>query len=376
MAVRRDYYEILGVDRKASEEEIKRAFRRLAMEYHPDRNRNEDAEQRFKEVSEAYQVLSDAEKRQTYDRFGHAGLGGNGVGQGFEDADIFGGFGDIFDAFFGGGFRRRPRAGPQRGSDLQVALDLDFNEAALGTEKEVTINRLERCERCKGNRSEPGTSPQTCATCKGAGQVRRSQQSLFGQFVQVVPCPTCDGEGQSIPRPCTQCGGAGQERKSRARIVTIPSGADDGTRIRLAGDGNAGSLGGPPGDLYVVLRVQPHRYFERDGFDLLYELPINFVQAALGDTVEVPTLEGTTPLKIPAGIQSGTVQRVRNEGVPYLRRKGRGDLLVSVRVVTPTSLSPDQRELFEKLAGYMERDEETEQSDEGWFDRLRNRFGS
>ncbi|PKB65657.1 MAG: molecular chaperone DnaJ [SAR202 cluster bacterium Io17-Chloro-G3] len=369
MTIKRDYYEILGVGRNASDEDVKRAFRHLAMEYHPDRNKEANAVDRFKEVNEAYQVLSDPDKRSAYDRFGHAAVNGNS--QGFDGADIFGGFGDVFDAFFGGGFGRRQRHGPQRGQDLQIALTLSFKEAALGVDKDITFSRTETCQRCDGNRGELGTKPEVCSNCRGSGQVRRSQQSLFGQFVQVVACPTCAGEGHTISDPCKQCRGTGLERKPVTRAVTIPPGVDDGSRVRLSREGSAGAMGGPRGDLYIAIEAQQHTYFDRNGFNLLYELPLNFSQAALGDTVEVPTLDGTTPVRIPTGIQSGTILRVKGEGVPYLQRKGRGDLLISVRVVTPTSLTSDQLQLFEQLSAQLNSPPKPNENDESWFNRFK-----
>ena len=374
MPTKRDYYEVLGVSSSSSDEEIKKAFRRLALEYHPDRNRDADAEGRFKEVNEAYQVLSNPEKRTAYDRFGHAAVSTDGgTSRGFEGFDTFGGFGDIFDAFFGG-FGRRTRTEPRGGRDLELGLTLSFEEAVLGTQREVEVSRTEVCERCQGSRSEPGTSVDRCATCRGSGQVRRSQQSLFGQFVQVVACPTCKGEGQVVSQPCTQCRGSGHERRTRKLTVTLPAGVGDGLQMRLSGDGDAGSMGGPPGDLYVVLHVKAHKLFQRDGYDLLFELPVNFAQAALGDAIDVPTIQGKTSLNIPAGVQPGTVLRIKGEGVPHLQRKGRGDLLVTVRVVTPRSLGPEEQRLFEELAKRLESADGTGE-DKGWFDRIKEGFG-
>ncbi len=374
MTTKRDYYDVLGVSSSASDEEIKKAFRRLALEYHPDRNKKTDAEERFKEINEAYQVLSNPEKRAAYNRFGHDGVSANGgMGRGFEGFDTFGGFGDIFDAFFGG-FGSRARTGPQRGHDLEMGLTLSFEEAALGIQREVEVSRAELCERCRGSRSEPGTSRERCATCRGSGQVRRSQQSLFGQFVQVVTCSTCGGEGQVIARPCTQCRGGGYERHTRRLPVTIPAGVEDGSQFRLTGEGDAGSRGGPAGDLYLVLHVKEHKLFRRDGYSLLFELPINFAQAALGGTVDVPTLQGRISLKIPAGVQPGTVLRVKGEGVARLRGRGRGDMLITVRVVTPRSLDPEERRLFEELSNRLESVEGADE-EKGWFDRIRETLG-
>ncbi len=348
MVSKRDYYEVLNVSPGASEEEVRKAFRHLALEYHPDRNKSPDADVRFKEINEAYQVLSDPEKRAAYDRFGHAGVGGNGgAGRGFEGVDTFGGFGDIFDAFFGGVGRRT--AEPRRGRDLEMGLTLSFEEAALGARREIEVSRTERCERCKGTRAEPGTSAVTCSTCHGSGQVRRSQQSLFGQFLQVVTCTTCGGEGKVVTKPCISCRGAGAERHTRKLGVNIPAGVDDSSQVRLAGEGDAGSMGGPSGDLYLAVHVKEHKLFRRQGSDLLLELPINFAQAALGDKVEVPTLQGKTTLEIAAGVQSGATFRIKGEGVAHLDRKGRGELIVTVRVVTPRSMNAETRRIFEDL---------------------------
>ncbi|MBI4198318.1 MAG: molecular chaperone DnaJ [Chloroflexi bacterium] len=376
MAVKRDYYEILGIERDASEEEVKKAFRRLALEYHPDRNKSAKAEERFKEVNEAYQALSNPEKRGAYDRYGHAGVAGNGgSAQGFDGFGHFGGFGDIFDAFFGG-FAQQGPAGPQQGRDLEMPLTLTFEEAALGAEKEVEVQRTEACTRCRGARGEPGTSPATCSACRGSGQVRRSQQSLFGQFVQVVTCPTCNGEGRVVSRPCSQCRGAGYERQARTLRVAVPAGVDNGAQLRLSREGHAGYLGGPPGDAYVSLRVKEHRLFQRDGFDLRYELAVSIAQAALGDMVTIPTLAGETTLKIPPGVQSGTVMKVKGQGVPYLQRKGRGDLLVVVRVLTPTSLDPEARRLMEALAKHLTgANGASDEAGKGLIDRLKGKRG-
>lgn len=374
MVSKRDYYETLGVSRDASEEEVKRAFRRLALEYHPDRNKEEGAEGQFKEINEAYQVLSDSEKRGVYDQYGHAGLPGNGAGRGFEGFENFGGFGEIFDAFFGGiGTRTRERR-RTRGRDLEMTLGLAFEEAVLGTRREINIDRIEVCVQCNGNGAEPGTSSERCGTCRGNGQVRRSQQSLFGQFVQVVACPTCDGEGRTIPHPCTQCKGGGYERKRRKLTVDIPAGVDGNSPLRLAGEGDAGSMGGQPGNLYMILNVRQHKVFQRSGSDLTFEVQVNVAQAALGDTIEVPTLEGVATLNVPAGAQSGSVLRIKGEGVPYLHKKGKGDLLATLRVVVPRSLDADERQLFEELASRL-KDRDDGQNQKGLFERLKESLG-
>jgi molecular chaperone DnaJ len=343
-----DLYATMGVPRDASQEDIKRAFRKLAMEYHPDRNKEDGAEQRFKEVAAAYEVLSDPEKRTAYDRYGMAGVGGNGQ-QGFSGFDGFGGFGDIFDAFFRGTASRR--AGPQRGSDLRTTLNVDFAEAVFGVEKELEFERNEGCADCNGTGAMPGSRPQSCPECQGSGEIRRVQQSLFGQFVNVATCDRCRGEGLIITDPCGACRGRGARRVSVKRTVKVPAGIDDGSQIRVTGEGDAGARGGPAGNLYVLLQVRPHKQFLRDENDLIYSLPLNVAQAALGTTVEVPTLEGeAVTLKVEPGTQPGHVFTIRGRGVPYLRGSGRGDLLVQTNVVTPTKLTPDQRELLEKLA--------------------------
>ena len=368
MAIKRDYYEVLGISHNASGEDIKKAFRKLALEYHPDRNNDSDAETRFKEVNEAYQVLSNSEKRSVYDRYGHPGVEANGgVGKGFEGFENFGGFGDIFDAFFGG-LGARSKSRPRRGGDLEVGLTLTFEEAALGAKRRVEVSRTEVCQRCQGRRSEPDTLIETCGTCSGSGQVRRSQQSLFGQFVQVVPCPICRGEGHVIPQPCRQCKGRGTLRHSRKLEVSVPAGVGDGTQLRMTGEGDAGTQGGPSGDLFLFVHVKGHRIFQREGSDLLLNLSINFAQAALGHTIDVPILEGTVPLTVPAGIQSGTTLRIKGKGIPHLNRKGTGDVFVTVHIVTPRSLDSEERQLFEELA---KRLDDNEKNGKGWFDRVK-----
>ena len=349
----RDFYEILGLDRNASPEDIKKAFRRLAMQYHPDRNKEPGAEDRFKEISRAYEVLSDPEKRAAYDRFGHAAVGGAGQA-GFEGFN-FGGFGDIFDAFFGG-TATRARRGPARGADLRVNLTLTFEEAVFGVEKEIEVTRNETCSVCGGTGAEPGSRPDRCPSCNGSGEVRRIQQSIFGQYVSVAPCERCRGEGRIITQPCKECRGNGRQRRSRTLSVRIPAGVDAGSQIRLTGEGDAGAQGGGPGNLYVLLNVRPHPVFKRDEDDILYELGINVAQAALGAEVRVPTLEGDVILRIPPGTQSDKVFVLRERGVPHVRGAGRGDQLVRVRVVTPQNLTAEQRRLFQQLAGTFTKD--------------------
>jgi len=344
---KRDYYEVLGVSREASAEEIKRAFRRLAMKYHPDRNKSPDAEAKFKEINEAYEVLSDPEKRAAYDRFGHAGVEALERGRPFDGAR-FGGWGDIFEAFFGATTARRQ---PQRGADRRATVELELAEAAFGCEKEVEVVRVEECPRCGGGGAEPGSRPLICPSCRGAGEVRRVHRSFFGQFINVATCPQCRGEGTVLAHPCRQCGGAGRQRRARRLWVKIPAGVDDGTQLRLTGEGDAGQNGGPPGNLYVVVRVRPHPLFRREGYDLVYELDLNIAQAALGCRVAVPTLEGEEEaLHVPPGTQPGQEFVLRGRGVPHLHDGGRGDLRVRVKVSVPKELTPQQRRLLEALA--------------------------
>ncbi len=365
-----DYYETLSVARDAAPDEIKRAFRRLAMEFHPDRNSEPGAEARFKEINEAYEVLSDSEKRGTYDRFGHAGLdGASSNSRGFEGFGPFGGFGDIFDAFFGAASQQRRRT-PTRGADLQVAIDLTFEESAFGTSKTVTINRTELCSQCDGLRAEPGTEPERCSACEGLGEVRRAQRSVFGQFINVTACDRCRGEGWIIPKPCTKCRGTGRERVTRSIEVNVPAGVDNGSQIRLTGEGELGSNGGPRGSCYVVLRVGEHSIFERVEDDLHVQLNISFAQAALGDELLAPTLEGKEKIKIAAGVESGEVISLRNKGVARLRGGGRGNLYFHVQVTTPKKLSGEQKKLLEQLSQSLEKDN----GENSLFEKVRGAF--
>jgi molecular chaperone DnaJ len=361
MATKRDYYEVLGVSRDATAEEIKKAFRKLAFKYHPDRNRDDGAEERFKEVNEAYEVLSDANKRAAYDQFGHSGAEGFFT-RGFEGFD-FGGFGDIFDAFFGG-MTYATRHAPQRGADQRYQITITFEEAAFGGEKEINIKRTEVCSLCHGIGAKPGSQPSRCPNCNGTGQVRRVQRSLFGRFINTAVCEQCHGEGKIITEPCPQCRGAGREKQQRFISIKIPAGVEDGSQIRLSGEGDAGMRGGSSGDLYVSLKVLKHEFFIRDGDDILYELPINFAQAALGNEVEVATLYGETKISIPAGSQTGKEFRLKNKGIAHLHRNGRGDQIVRLRIVTPESLTKEQRRLFQELAGTLNpTKKETRKSD-------------
>ncbi len=370
MSPKRDYYEILGVSRNASKDEIKRAYRRLARKYHPDINKSPEAEERFKEINEAYEVLSDPEKRATYDRYGHAGPPGVGFeGWGFRDPF------EIFEEVFGFGFgpRRGARYAPQRGSDLRYNLTISFEEAVFGCEKEIEIPRMETCPVCHGTGAKPGTTPIRCPQCNGTGEVRHARQSIFGSFVTVTICPRCRGEGEIITTPCHECRGQGWVKRVRKIVVEIPAGVDNGSQIRLVGQGEPGRYGGPPGDLYVVISVERHRYFRRQDNNILLELPINIAQAALGDEVEVPTLDGVVKLSIPPGTQTGKTFRLRGKGVPYLHGDGRGDQLVTVYVVTPTNLNEHQKKLLRELAKTLGR-EVIPQKEKGLFDRIKDVF--
>ena len=323
------------------------------MEFHPDRNKTPGAEDKFKEINEAYQVLSDQEKRTRYDRFGHAGVNGGGE-RGFDGFDPFGGFGDIFDTFFGGGGRTANQ--PRSGEDISHRVNLTFEEAVFGCDKDIEINRMEPCHHCSGAGNEPGTAINTCRTCNGSGQVRRAQRSVFGQFAVTTPCSACNGNGRSIETPCSNCRARGFERRRRTRTVTIPAGVDNGMQVRVTGEGDAGSNGGPPGNLYVQVRVREHPFFVRDESDLLYRTSLNMAEAALGMTKPIPTLEGDdVDLEIPPGTQAGSEFRVRSRGVPRIRRDGRptdrrGDIRVLVDVDIPSKLNKYQRKLVEDLA--------------------------
>ena len=374
---KRDYYEVLGITRNSSEEEIKKAFRRLALEYHPDRNKKDGAEAQFKEVNEAYQVLSNDKRRADYDRFGHANGGVSG-GKGFDGFETFGGFGDIFDAFFGGGVGSTARARPnaaRRGADLQLAVSIAFEEAVFGTDQEVEIQRIDVCTKCQGSRSEPGTSPTMCSNCKGNGQVRRSHQGFFGQFSQVSTCGNCRGEGTILSTPCAQCRGTGRERRARKLVVSIPAGIEDGTQIRLSREGEAGVNAGRPGDLYVLVRVNAHEVFRREGNDIHLTLPISVFQATLGATLNVPTIHGDTALEIPAGTQPGQTFIMKGKGVPHLRSNQLGNQVVTVQVQIPSALSEEERAVFKELARML-GEEGSDDPDKGFFDKIKDAFGA
>ena len=376
MAAKRDYYEVLGVSRTATEEEIRASFRKLAFKYHPDRNKASDAEDKFKEINEAYECLSDTQRRREYDQFGHQGAAGafSGAGAGFGGFSGFG-FDEIFETFFGAsGARTAGGRRTQRGADLRVDLTLSFEESVFGCEKTVEVPRWDRCTRCSGSGAEPGTQPSRCPTCNGSGEIRRVQQSIIGQFVSVSVCDRCRGEGRVILTPCTECHGSGRTRSSHRVMVTIPAGIDDGQQIRLPGEGEPGSQGAPSGDLYVGIAVTPHSLLKRQGQDLIYDMAINVAQAALGHEVEIPTAEGPlTRVKIPSGTQTGRVVRLHGKGVPHLRSSGRGDLLCRIRVVVPQHLSDEQRDLFQKLAKTF--GDETHDDSKGFFDKVKEVFG-
>lgn len=374
MAEKRDYYDILGVSRTATDGDIKRAYRTLARKYHPDVNKDNGAEDLFKELNEAHEVLSNAERRAAYDRYGHAA---NGAGRG----DPFGGFGgspftDIFESFFGGapGAARRSAA-PPRGGDIQVTVGLEFSEAIFGADKEVEVDRLETCETCYGSRMKDGKTPPSCGTCGGSGEVRSVQQTILGQFMTSGPCPTCHGEGVTITEPCEVCRGRGRTRNYRTISVTIPAGIDDNATLRLSGQGEDGPANGIAGNLYVKVRVEPHKYFERHGKTLQSQVGINIAQAALGDEIEIDTIDGPVVFRIPAGTQSGQQFRLRQKGVPDIRGGERGDQLVTIQVVVPKKLSDDQRELFEQLASSLGSEVTQQANGRRFFDRVKDALG-
>lgn len=373
---KRDYYEVLGLERGASQEEIKKAYRNKARQYHPDVNKASDAEAQFKEVSEAYEVLIDVDKRAAYDRFGHAAISGNG-GMGADPFAGFGGFSDIFETFMsaaGGGRSTGQRRRQQRGSHLAFGLTIDFEEAVFGAEKEVDVPRLATCPRCAGSGAEPGSQPQLCPVCEGKGEVRRVQQSIFGQFVSVAPCDRCGGEGQVVSVLCTECKGKGRVPETRRLAVKIPAGIEDGSQIRLVGEGEAGQRGAPPGDLYIEVNIKPHKLFKREGNDLTLDLNLNIAQAALGAEIRVPTVDGAaTELKIPAGTQSEKVFHLKNMGVPYLRGAGRGDMLVRAKVQVPTNLTEEQKRLLRELAKTL-GDATPEPQDKGFLGKIKDAF--
>lgn len=366
---KRDYYEILGVEKSASPDEIKRAYRKLARQYHPDVNKEDpNAEEKFKEVKEAYEVLSDENKRARYDQYGHQdptqGMGGGFEGAGFSD---FGGFGDIFDMFFGGNGGRR---GPQRGADLEYELAVAFEEAAFGTEEEIEIPRTEACSTCSGSGAKPGTKVETCAVCHGTGEQQTTVNTPFGRMVNRKVCSACRGSGKQISAPCADCHGTGRRRVRRAVKVKVPAGVDTGTTLRIPGAGESSPNGGQPGDLHIVIRVRPHDIFEREGTNVYVNYPLTYVQAALGDEVEVPTLDGAVKLRIPEGTQTGTSFRLRGKGIVRLGSSQRGDQHVRVQVITPTHLTDKQRELLRELG--RELGEHTSEQTRTFIERMKS----
>ena len=356
MADKRDYYEVLGVPKDADDAAIKKAYRQLAKKYHPDMNPGDkEAEKKFKEASEAYAVLSDPDKRRQYDQFGHSAFEGGGAGGGFGGFDFSGAdfsdiFGDIFGDLFGGGSRRRgPSNGPRRGADIRQSVTIKFEEAAFGKKIKVKINRSEECEECHGSGAKPGTTKKTCPTCHGSGTVQSVQRTPFGNIASQRTCSTCNGEGEINESPCNKCHGKGSVRKTKTIEVDIPAGIDDGQMIKLSGQGEVGEKGGPRGDLYIVVNVQKHEIFTREGYDVYIEMPIRFTQAALGDKLEVPTLDGKVSYNLPEGTQTGTVFRLREKGIPKLRSNSRGDQYVKVIIDTPKKLNDEQKELLRKF---------------------------
>ncbi len=350
----RDYYETLGVSRNAEQDDIKRAYRKLARKYHPDVNKDAGAEETFKEVSRAYEVLSEPEIRARYDRFGEAGVGGAAASGGFQDFQDMGGLTDIFETFFNG-FSGQPgqqrRRGPMRGDDLKLNLRLDFKEAVFGGEKEIRISHLETCDTCSGSGAKPGTRPRTCSTCNGAGQVRRATRTPFGIFNQVSACPTCNGSGEVVEDRCEICGGSGQQQTTKKLKITVPAGVENGTRLRVSGEGDAGKRNGQPGDLYVYLVVNDDAKFRRDGINILSDLKVSYLQAILGCELDVETVDGKVAMQVPAGTQPNTVLSLEGRGVPRLGNPvSRGKHLITVKVDIPTRIKADERELLTKLA--------------------------
>ena len=379
---KRDYYEVIGIGRDASDGDIKSAYRKLALKYHPDRNQGDaEAEAKFKEASEAYEVLSDSDRKAAYDQYGHAGVEGNFGAGGFQWSDFTHAtdfediFGDIFGSFFGGGGRRRQRgpSGPPAGRDLKIAIDLTLEEIAKGVEKKINLSRQEKCDTCGGNGAASGSSPSTCQTCRGAGQVQQVSRSLFGQSVTVMACPTCGGQGTMISDPCRDCRGEGTQRTTTTLTVKIPAGVSNGNYIPLRGQGDAGQRGGPAGDCLVFIQETEHEDFTREGNDVLYRLPVSITQASLGADVQVPTLHGNVKMKVHEGTQSGSVFRLRNKGIPDVDGRGVGDQLVEVVVWTPTRTTAEERKLLEELESIQRQRADSE--GKSFFDKMLETFG-
>src|SRR5215211_6157259 len=374
MTDKRDYYEVLGVGRNATADDLKRSYRKLAREYHPDVNRGDGAEERFKEINEAYEVLSDPDRRAAYDRFGHAANGMGGAGDPFG----FGGgspFGDLFESFFGAATQGRRRSAPARGQDLQVTVDLSFEEAVFGAEKQVELTRLETCEDCHGTKMRDGKEPPRCSNCNGTGEVRRVQQTILGQFMTAAPCSTCRGEGVQITDPCPRCRGRGRTTQVRTITVTIPAGIDESATLRLSGQGEASPQGGQTGNLYVKVRIKSHQYFTRQGKTIGLQIGINVAQAMLGDEIDIDTLDGPVAFKLPSGTQSGQQFRLRGKGVPDVRGGDRGDQVVTIHVMTPKQLTPEQRELFEQLGDSLGNAITQQPAQRGFFDKIKDALG-
>lgn len=373
---KRDYYEVLGINKSAADDEVKKAFRKLARKYHPDVNRDnpKDAEEKFKEINEAYEVLSSPDRRAQYDQCGHTAFEGNqGAGAGGFGGS--GGFSDIFEMFFGGdGFGGGRHNGPEKGVDLRFDLELSFEQAAFGVEKEIEVPRTEECDECRGSGAAPGTHPETCPQCRGTGQVQGAQNTPFGRMVNVKTCGLCRGEGKVNHSPCKKCRGQGKIRNRRKCKVTIPPGVDNGSKLRVAHEGEAGQRGGSPGDLYVFIFVKQHKLFQREGSNVICEVPISFVQATLGDDIDVPTLDGKVKFHVPDGTQSGTIFRLRGKGVPYLRGNGRGDQHVRIKVITPTKLTVHQKELLAEFA--KDGGENINPEQKSFFKKVKDVFGS
>ncbi|HLQ97971.1 MAG TPA: molecular chaperone DnaJ [Candidatus Dormibacteraeota bacterium] len=370
---KRDYYDVLGVDKDASKQDIRKAYRALARKYHPDVNKEDDAQAKFIEAKEAYEVLSDDQKRAQYDQFGHAGAQGQGFGGFGGGAQDFSGFGDIFDMFFGGGGRRSDPNAPQQGSDLQFTITLEFEEAVFGKETEITIPKEVKCDTCSGSGAKPGTKVNTCSHCNGSGQLNVEQNTPFGRVVNRRVCNHCGGTGKVIPEKCNTCGGAGRIKKHVKVQVSIPAGIDDGQQIRMSGKGEPGVNGGPPGDLYVVVRVKAHDFYEREGDNIYCEVPLTFSQAALGDEIEVPTVHGKVKLRIPAGAQTGRIFRLRGKGVPNVHGRGHGDQHIQVKVVTPKKLTSRQKELLKELSE-IDGTNLSDEKDDSIFDKFKKAF--
>lgn len=375
MASKRDFYEVLGVSKQASSDDIKKAYRKLAKQYHPDVNPGDkDAEAKFKEINEAYSILSDDQKRSTYDRFGHSAFDGTGGGGGF-DGFGFGGLDDLFESFMGGGFgrsSRNRRNEPVRGKDLQYALEISFEEAAFGVNKEIPVTRLQTCNTCTGTGAKPGSTVENCKHCQGTGQVRYTQATPFGQFVNVKTCDACRGEGKIIVQPCETCHGKGRVSKNQKISLDIPAGIDEGQTISLRGEGESGLRGGPSGDLYVVIHIKPHDIFKREGYDVVCDVPISFTQAALGAEIEIPTIDGIMKYTIPEGTQTSTVFKLKGKGIKRLRSTSRGDQYIRVNVEVPAKLTQKQKDLLRQFAD-ISGDEGLEQK-KGFFDKVKDLF--